>query len=146
MRNSKRPLNKWERSNCLNWEMFPRRYSAFHAPSSGQKECRTAFAKCVAQDQESIRDLVHSVLHREKGFFREVQSMDLHKSDMITSKRKIQLETHRRTNILSITDRWHRDALYRNSQIAIGWTEEYCQYLDSLMSIDFSYKDQSRDQ
>ena len=39
----------------------------------------------------------------------------------------------------SITARWHGDELYRNSQIAIGWTEERCQCLDSLMSNDFSY-------
>ena len=35
----------------------------------------------------------------------------------------------------SITDRWHIHVPLRNSQIAVGWTEEYCQYLDSLMSI-----------
>ena len=39
----------------------------------------------------------------------------------------------------SITDRWHKDELYRNSQSAIGWAKEYCQYLDSLMSIDVWY-------
>ena len=32
---------------------------------------------------------------------------------------------------------WSLSHLNRNSQIAIGWTEECCEYLDSLMSIDF---------
>ena len=27
----------------------------------------------------------------------------------------------------------------RNSQLAIAWTEEHCQYVDSLMAIDFSH-------
>ena len=38
----------------------------------------------------------------------------------------------------SITLRFQNDELYRNSQLAIGWTEEHCQHLDSLMTIDFS--------
>ena len=36
------------------------------------------------------------------------------------------------------TARWHEDEFYRHSQTAIRWTEECCQYLKSLMSIDFS--------
>ena len=32
-----------------------------------------------------------------------------------------------------------RDELYRKTQIAIGWTEEYRQYMDSLMSIDTTH-------
>ena len=39
----------------------------------------------------------------------------------------------------SILHRFQNDELYRNSQIAIGWTGEHCQYSDSLMFIDFSY-------
>ena len=45
----------------------------------------------------------------------------------------------------SFTTRWHGDELYRNSQSAIGWTEKYCQYLDSLMSVDFSYTASSKE-
>ena len=45
----------------------------------------------------------------------------------------------KKKNLLSITDRWQKDELHRNSQVAIGWTEEHCQYLDSLMAIDFSF-------
>ena len=41
--------------------------------------------------------------------------------------------------LLSITDRIQRDEFYRHSQLAIGWTEEHCQHLDSLMSTDFSH-------
>ena len=37
---------------------------------------------------------------------------------------------------LSMTDRCHRDELHRHFQIAVAWTEEYCQCLDSFMSID----------
>ena len=33
---------------------------------------------------------------------------------------------------LSIAERWHRDEFHRNSQIAIRWTTEYCQYVDSV--------------
>ena len=36
---------------------------------------------------------------------------------------------------VSITDRWHRDELCRNSPIAIGWTEEHCQYLIRLCQL-----------
>ena len=40
----------------------------------------------------------------------------------------------------SITERFHKkNVLYRNSQLVIGWTEEHCQYLDSLMAITFSH-------
>ena len=39
----------------------------------------------------------------------------------------------------STTLRFQGDELYRNSQLAIGWTEQHCQYLDSLMAIDFSH-------
>ena len=69
-----------------------------------------------------------------KRIIREVQSLELPKINTITSKREIQLETHRRRN-LSITDRWHRDELCRNSPIAIGWTEEHCQYLIRLCQL-----------
>ena len=38
----------------------------------------------------------------------------------------------------SILRRFQNDELYRNYQLVIGWTEEHCQYLDSLMFMDFS--------
>ena len=31
------------------------------------------------------------------------------------------------------------DELYRHSLIVIGWAEEHCQYLDSVMFIDFTH-------
>ena len=56
----------------------------------------------------------------------EVQRMVPPKINMITSKREIQVETQGRK-------------IFDCAQTAIGWTEEYCQYLDSLVSINFLY-------
>ena len=36
----------------------------------------------------------------------------------------------------TITIRWQEDEKYRNSQVARGWAEEYCRYLDYLRTID----------
>ena len=58
-----------------------------------------AFIGAEAQDKESIRNLVNSVLHREKRIIREVQSMDGPKSSTSTSKRMSQRDTRRRNNI-----------------------------------------------
>ena len=44
VRNPQRLSNNWERSNWLNWQKFPRKYSVHHAPSAGQKDCYTALA------------------------------------------------------------------------------------------------------
>ena len=62
----------------------------------------------------------------------EVQRMVLPKINMITSKREIQVETQGRK-------------IFDCSQTAIGWTEEYCQYLDSLVSNNFSYTAQNKE-
>ena len=37
------------------------------------------------------------------------------------------------------TIRWRKNEKYRNSQLAHGWTEEYCRYLDYLTTIDISH-------
>ena len=34
--------------------------------------------------------------------------------------------------------RWRQDEEYKNSQLAHGWTEEYCRYLDYLTTIDIT--------
>ena len=36
----------------------------------------------------------------------------------------------------SILSRWQNDEQYRTSQLAIGWTENYCHHLDYLTTID----------
>ena len=45
----------------------------------------------------------------------------------------------KKKNFFVCHGRWHRDNQYRKSRIAVGWTEEHCQHLDSLVAIDFSY-------
>ena len=62
----------------------------------------------------------------------EVQRMVPPKINMITSKREVQVETQGRK-------------IFDCSQTAIGWTEEYCQYLDSPVSINFSYTATSKE-
>ena len=39
----------------------------------------------------------------------------------------------------SILSSWQNDEQYRISQLAIGWTETYCRYLDYLTTIDTSH-------
>ena len=39
----------------------------------------------------------------------------------------------------SIVHRWHADKRYRESQWNIGWTEEYCRYLDLQATVDIKY-------
>ena len=56
------------------------------------------------------------------------------------SKAKETTRNVRKKGYDSISPRWQDDVRYRNSQIAVGWTEEYCQYVDSLLSIDFSLR------
>ena len=38
----------------------------------------------------------------------------------------------------TILSRWQNDEQYRTSELAIGWTENYCRYLDYLTTIDIS--------
>ena len=58
---------------------------------------------------------------------------------MIISKRMSQHDTRKKKKFSSNTERFQKDELYRNSQLAIAWTDEHCQYVDSLMAIDFSH-------
>ena len=37
------------------------------------------------------------------------------------------------------TIRWQDDEQHSESQLAHGWTEEYCKYLDHLKMIDIEY-------
>ena len=39
----------------------------------------------------------------------------------------------------TVTIRWQQDEQYSESQMAHGWTEEYCKYLDYLKTIDIDY-------
>ena len=39
-------------------------------------------------------------------------------------------------NCPSILSRWQNDQKCRFSQLAHGWTEDYCRYLDYLTTID----------
>ena len=57
---------------------------------------------------------------------------------MIIGKRKIRSEMRKRKNHDSTLLRWQNGNRYRNSHIAVGWTEEYCRYLDSISSGDIS--------
>ena len=39
----------------------------------------------------------------------------------------------------SILARWMSDERYRNSQLAVGWTETYCRYLDYFTTVDITH-------
>ena len=62
----------------------------------------------------------------------------LSNGNRITTKRKIPDEMRKKGHD-SILQRWQDDDLFRDSLIVVGWNEEYCRYLDSLLSTDFSY-------
>ena len=47
--------------------------------------------------------------------------------------------TAKKHGYTSVLDRWLNDETNRNSQVAIGWTETYCKYLDYLCTVDISY-------
>ena len=55
-----------------------------------------------------------------------------------TGKRRPLKGEARKHNQDSIELRWINDAIYRASQTKIGWTREYCRYLDYLTTIDIS--------
>ena len=65
--------------------------------------------------------------------------MDVPKNSTIISKRMNRRYTRRRKIFSSITERYQKDELYRNSQLAISCIEEHSEHLDSLMATDFSY-------
>ena len=46
------------------------------------------------------------------------------------------LKRGKRTSIL---DRWQNDAVYRESQLVHGWTDEWVKYLDYISKIDISH-------
>ena len=96
-----------------------------------------AFEGTDAQDKGSIRNLVNSLLHRENTYSRGAKH-GLTQAQYDHFKANESTRHAKKKQHSSITDRWHRDELCRNSEIAIGWTEEYCQYLDSFMSSVFS--------
>ena len=52
-----------------------------------------AFNGTEAQEQESIRNLVDSMLHREKGLFTRCKACTFPGSNETTWKREIELET-----------------------------------------------------
>ena len=59
-------------------------------------------------------------------------------------RKRVKLRRDTKRNALkkeykSITYRWQKDDLYRNSQIAVGWAEDYCRYLDSISTTNISY-------
>ena len=111
--------------------MFSRIYSVCPTSITGQKDFYTISAEYV-QDLQSIRSARSRINLRScplritslRRITREVQSMDLPKSNMITSKRKIQLETHRRKNIRLL-----------RTEITVGWTEEYLQHIEDCQYI-----------
>ena len=47
--------------------------------------------------------------------------------------------TPRKEDGNTTTSRWQNDEQYRTSQLAIGWTETHCGYLDYLTTIDISH-------
>ena len=91
-----------------------------------------AFNGTDAQGIASIRNLVNSVLHREQRI-REVQRMDGPNNS--TSKQTSQLDTRRRKNICQLRTDGTETSCIEKSQLAIGWTEEYCKYLDLLRQL-----------
>ena len=54
---SKKDFKNWKRSNCLNWEKFPRTYSAHHAPSAGQKDLYCTCGTCLTPSSEQKRKI-----------------------------------------------------------------------------------------
>ena len=60
------------------------------------------------------------------------------KNSMTISKRMNQRDMRKKKGYDSMTLRVQGDELHRNVQFGIGWTEEHCQHLDSLLAIDFS--------
>ena len=132
---SRRTIKKWERSYSLNWEKFLRKYSARPAPCTGQRDLYCTCGICSRPSKEQKHKTKENI---------EVLSIRYHnvkKNYSRGAKHDANESTRhaKNTNFLSITDRRPKDELYRNSQIAIGWTEERCQYLDSLVAIDISY-------
>ena len=45
----------------------------------------------------------------------------------------------KRGKYTSILDRWQNDEVYRESQLAHGWTDEWVKYLDNISEIDISH-------
>ena len=46
----------------------------------------------------------------------------------------------RKENFSSILDRFQRDETFHESQLAHGWTETWCKYLDCLVTVDKSHQ------
>ena len=85
-----------------------------------------AFVGAEAQDQESIRDLVHSALHRENGLLTRCNGPTQWQYDHweAKDKRNALKKKKKKKEHKSVMDRWLKDALYRTSQVAAGWTED----------------------
>ena len=60
------------------------------------------------------------------------------KNNTIIPKEMNLTDTRWRKDTNSVLHRFQEGDLYRNSQITIGRAEEHCQYLDSLLLVDFS--------
>ena len=68
-----------------------------------------------------------------------MQSTDDPNNSMIISKRTSQRDTLKRKSFRPLRKDFRKTDCTENAQLAIAWTEEHCQYVDSLMAIDFSY-------
>ena len=63
--------------------------------------------------------------------------MTIHNGNKTIGKQWTPRKEHDDPSILS---RWQNDDRYITSQLAIGWTENCCRYLDYLTTIDISHK------
>ena len=74
-----------------------------------------------------------------KRIFLAVQYVEDRKNKTIILKAHESTRHAKKKHLPSILEIFRKDEFYRNSQIAIWWTEEHCKYVDSLMPIDFCF-------
>ena len=146
VRNPKRQFKDWERSNCLNWQKFPRTCSAHRAPSTGQKDCYTALCGiCLMPSDRSARSKVKSrpcpvrtTSWRRSA--REVQSMDRPNGKMTIFSEILKLSSDGMKNIVDI---WTRSCpLISHTQLK----ELSVKDMRTILLLASMVKDTSRDQ
>ena len=126
------------------WKKISKNIQCSSCAKYCQKDCEIALAEYVLthstvqkrkiKNQFEILSIPHYIVKR--SIREEKHGLSRDQYDHFTARDS---SRYARTKEYStITARWHGDELSRNSVTAIGWTEEYCQHLDSLMSFAFS--------
>ena len=135
MRSPTAQIIAWERSSYSNWVKSLRRLNAHPVLNCRQN----------SKDERRKNNLTHCqpFFFHKKGTSREAKHGT--SQEQVDHFKANESRHAMMRGYSSVLERFQNDDVYRNSQIAIGWTEEKWTYLDSLLLEDKSHTSTRRE-